>query len=97
MRSQLDAFYQNYDLYARKEDYLPALLLVEQAKRECGYDNPKNYRNILFDEEALSKLASLFPEENMSTDYDAAKVVEKYGDDAVPELQRRMKNQTADE
>lgn len=90
-----NVFYQNYDLYVRKANYLPALLLVEQAKRECGYDDPKNYRNILFDEEALDKLASLFPEENISTDYDAAKVVKKYGDDAVPELQRRMRNQKA--
>jgi hypothetical protein len=55
-----NVFYRNYDLYVRKANYLPALLLVQQAKRECGYDDPKNNRNILFDEEALDKLASLF-------------------------------------
>jgi len=90
-----NVFYQNYDLYVRKESYLPALLLVQEAKRECGYDDPKNYRNILFDDESLNKLASLFPEESISMDYDAAKVVEKYGEDIVPELQKRMKNQNS--
>jgi hypothetical protein len=85
-----NVFFQNYDLYVRKESYLPALLLVEQAKRECDYDNPKHYQNIVFDDEALGTLAKLFPEEKISTDYDAVKVVEKYGDDMIPELKRRL-------
>ncbi len=76
----------------KKEDYLPALLLVQQAKKECDYDNPKHYRNIVFDDEALDKLADLFPEEKIETDHDAVKVVEKYGDEMICELKKRLYN-----
>jgi hypothetical protein len=89
-----NVFCQNYDLYVRKESYLPALLLVQQAKRECGYDNPKHYQNIVFDDEALGTLDKLFPEEGIRTDYDAMKVVEKYGDEMVSELKKRLNKES---
>jgi hypothetical protein len=38
-----------------------AKILVEKAKAEVDYDNPKWYRNIVFDESALKRLAELFP------------------------------------
>ncbi len=87
-----NVFYNNYDLYVRKKHELPARILVVKAKKEADYDNPKNYRNILFDEEALSKLTELFPEENIQTDNDALKIVEKFGDKMILELQKRMKD-----
>lgn len=86
-----NVFYQNYDLYVKKDQALLARLLVEKAKAEVDYDNPKWYRNIVFDEEALNKLAELFPERQIKTDYDAVKVVEELGDNALAELQRRLK------
>ena len=90
-----NVFYQNYDLYVRKGQELPARLLVAEAKREADYDNPEWYKGIIFDEQALSKLTELFPEENIRTDYDAAKIVEKCGDGMISELQKRMKNGNA--
>jgi hypothetical protein len=54
------------------------------------YNNPKWHRNIIFDEQALSKLAELFPEEKIKTDHEAMKVVEKYGDEMIFELQKRL-------
>jgi hypothetical protein len=86
-----NVFYQNYDLYVKKEQALIASLLVEKAKAEVDYDNPKWYRNIIFDEEALNKLAELFPERQIKTDYDAAKLIEELGDDAINELQKSLK------
>jgi hypothetical protein len=85
-----NVFYQNYDLYVKKDQELLGRLIVEKAKAEVDYDNPKWYRNIIFDEQALSKLAELFPEEKIETDYDAMKVVEKYGDEMISELQKRL-------
>ena len=85
-----NVFYQNYDLYAKKEQYLPAYLLANKAKSEVDYDNPRNYRNIVFDESSLAKLAELFPERKIQTDYDAVRLVEQYGEDTVSEIQKRM-------
>jgi len=86
-----NVFYQNYDLYVRKDQVLLAGLLATKVKREVDYDNPKWYRNIVFDETALQKLIELFPEKGIKTDYDAAKLVEELGDNALDELQRRLK------
>jgi hypothetical protein len=86
-----NVFYQNYDLYVKKEQALIASLLVEKAKTEVDYNNPKWYKNIIFNEEALNKLAELFPERQIKTDYDAAKLIEELGDDAINELQKRLK------
>ena len=36
-----NVFYQNYDLYVKKDQALIAKLLVEKAKAEVDYDNPK--------------------------------------------------------
>ena len=86
-----NVFYQNYDLYVKKEQALIASLLVEKAKAEVEYNNPKWYKNIIFDEEALNKLAELFPERQIKTDYDAAKLIEELGDDAINELRKRLR------
>ncbi len=85
-----NVFYNNYDLYARKKHELPARILSAKAKQEADYGNPKWYRGILFDEEALSKLSELFPEEKIQTDNDAVKVVQRYGDNLIAELKKRM-------
>jgi len=84
-------FYQNYDLYVKKDQVLLAGLLVAKAKSEVDYDNPKWYRNIVFDESSLKKLADLFPERQIKTDYDAVKLIEELGDEALTELQKRLK------
>jgi len=84
-------FCQNYDLYVKKEQALLAGLLVEKAKAEVDYNNPKWYKNIIFDEKTLNKLAELFPERQIKTDYDAARLIEELGDDAINELQKRLK------
>jgi hypothetical protein len=86
-----NVFYQNYDLYVKKDQALVAKLLVEKAKAEVDYDNPKWYRNIVFDEEALKMLARLFPERQIKTDYDATKLLEELGDNALTELENRLK------
>jgi hypothetical protein len=75
----------------KKEQALIASLLVEKAKTEVDYDNPKWYKNIIFDEEALNKLAELFPERQIKTDYDAARLIEELGDDAINELQKGLR------
>ena len=86
-----NVFYQNYDLYAKKDQIFLAGLLVAKAKQEVDYDNPKWYHNIVFDETALIKLIELFPEYKIKSDYDATKLVEELGDNALNELQKRMK------
>jgi hypothetical protein len=83
-------FYQGYDLYVKKDQALLAGLLVAKAKSEVDYDNPKWYRNIVFNEVALKTLAELFPEREIKTDYDAVKLVEELGDNALNELQTRL-------
>jgi hypothetical protein len=65
--------------------------LVEKTKDEVDYSNPKWYRNIVFDEEALNKLTELFPERQIKTDYDATELLEELGDEALTELQSRLK------
>ena len=86
-----NVFYQNYDLYVRKDQALLAGLLVARAKSEVDYNNPKWYRNVVFDETSLEKLVELFPEREIKTDYDAVKLVEELGDDVLNELQNRLK------
>jgi len=86
-----NVFYQNYDLYVKKDQVLLAGLLVAKAKGEVDYNNPKWYRNIVFDESALKKLTELFPERKIETDHDAVKLVEELGDKALVELQKRLK------
>lgn len=86
-----NVFYQNYDLYVKNEQSLLGNLLVAKAKNEVDYNNPKWYRNIVFDEDALNKLAELFPERQIKTDYDATKLIQELGDKALTELQIRLK------
>jgi hypothetical protein len=86
-----NVFYQNYELYVEKGQALLANLLVAKAKGEVDYDNPKWYRNVVFDESVLERLADLFPEREIRTDYDAVKLLKELGDDALKELQRRIK------
>ena len=86
-----NVFYQNYDLYVKKDQALLGGLLVAKAKSEIDYDNPKWYRNIVFDETALKKLVELFPEREIKTDRDAVKLVEDLGDDTLAELQKRLR------
>ena len=86
-----NVFYQNYDLYVKKEQEFLGRLLVEKTKAEVDYSNPKWYRNIVFDEEALNKLAELFPERQIKTDHDATKLLEELGNNALTELETRSK------
>jgi len=86
-----NVFYNNYDLYVRKDQALLAGLLVAKAKSEVDYNNPKWYRNIVFDEDSLNKLAQLFPERQIKTDRDAIKLIQELGEGALRELQRRLK------
>ena len=85
-----NVFYQNYELYAKKDKELTARLLVAKAKAEVDYNNPKWYRNIIFDSDALAKLAELFPERSIKTDYDAFRLAEELGDETLTELQKRL-------
>jgi len=85
-----NVFYQNYDIYVKKDQALLAGLLVAKAKGEVDYDNPKWYRNIVFDNDALTKLAELFPERSIKTDHDAVKLIEELGDETLTELQKRL-------
>jgi hypothetical protein len=92
-----NVFYQNYDLYVKKEQEFLGRLLVEKTKAEVDYSNPKWYRDIVFDEEALNKLAELFPERQIKTDYDATELLEELGDEALTELQSRLKKEVKNE
>jgi len=87
-----NVFYQNYDLCVKKEQVLLGRLLVAKAKAEVDYNNPKWYRNIIFDDEALNKLSHLFPERQIKTDRDATKLIDELGDNALTELQNRLKD-----
>ena len=77
----------------RNKHFIGVACLVAKAKSEVDYNNPKWYRNIVFDEDALSKLAELFPERQIKTDYDAAKLIQELGDKALTELQSRLRSQ----
>jgi len=85
-----NVFYQNYDLYVKKDQTFLAGLLIAKVKNEVEYDNPKNYRNVVFDENTLSRISELFPEENIQTDYDAINLLKKYENNLVKELQKRL-------
>jgi hypothetical protein len=86
-----NVFYQNYDLFVKKEQEFLGRLLVVKVKAEVEYNNPKWYRNIVFDNDALDKLSQLFPERQIKTDYDATRLIEELGDNALPELQNRLR------
>jgi len=90
-------FYQNYDLYVKKEQSLLGMLLVEKAKAEVDYNNPRWYRNVVFEDDTLNKLAELFPERKIKTDYDAINLMRELGDEALAELQTRIKKEVEDE
>ncbi len=85
-----NVFYTNFELFVRRDQIFLAHLMVMKVKQEIGYDDPKWYRNIIFDEDALKTLTKLFPERRIKCDSDALKVVETYGDGIVDEIQRRM-------
>lgn len=87
-----NVFYQNYDLYVKREQELLGRLLVAKAKAEVDYANPKWYRNIVFNEHSLNKLSQLFPERNIKTDYDVTKLLEELRGEAITELQSRLKS-----
>jgi len=91
-----NVFYNNYDLYVKKEQEFLGRLLVAKAKGEVDYNNPKWYRNIVFDEDALDKLSQLFPERQIKTDYDATRLLEELGSNALTELVDRMKYEKND-
>jgi len=80
-------FCQNYDLYVRKDQELLGKLLIAKAKGEVDYNNPKWYRNVVFDDSSLKRLADLFPERKIETDYGAVKLIEELGDKPLTELQ----------
>ena len=85
-----NVFYTNFELFVRRDQIFLAHLLLTKVKREVGYDDPKWYRNIIFDQDALKTLTKLFPERKIKRDSDAVKIVETYGDEIVNEIQRRM-------
>ena len=78
-----NVFYQNYELFVKKDQILFGSLLVAKAKTEVDYDNPKWYRNILFDEEMLTKLDHMFPERELKVDADVLNLVKDYGDKII--------------
>ena len=84
-------FYHNYELYVRKDQVPLARLLIVKAKNEVDYDDPKWYRNIIFDDKVLKMLFELFPEREIKTDYDAFKLVNEFGENFLAELHKRMK------
>jgi len=89
-----NVFYQNYDLYVKKDQILPAVLLVARAKSEVNYDDPKWSKNIVFNENTLRRLADLFPERKIETDFDAVELIKELhegGQNALDDLKKRMK------
>ncbi|MDI6826832.1 MAG: hypothetical protein QMD36_06685 [Candidatus Aenigmarchaeota archaeon] len=86
-----NVFYNNYDLYVKKNQEFFGRFLVAKAKAEVDYNNPRWYRNIVFDEKALNMLTELFPERQIKTDYDATRLIEELGDNALTEVQSRLK------
>jgi hypothetical protein len=62
-----------------------ASLLVEKAKAEVDYNNPKWYKNIIFNEEALKMLQGCFLNSR------SRRMIEELGDNALTELQNRLK------
>jgi hypothetical protein len=72
-----NVFYQNYDLFVRKDQIIYGSLLTFRAKEEVDYDNPRWYRNILFDEATLDKISEMFPERKIRTDQDVLRMIEE--------------------
>lgn len=72
-----NVFYQNYDLFVRKDQIVYGSLLTFKAKEEVDYDNPRWYRNILFDEATLDKISEMFPERKIRTDQDVLRMIEE--------------------
>lgn len=66
-------------------------VLVIKAKEDVDYDNPKWYKNIIFDEATLGEVAKLFPERGIQTDFDVVRLVQDYGDQFKEELDNRIK------
>jgi len=80
----------HFDIYARNDQVPIAEQLVNEAKKDVDYDNPKWYRNILFDESTLNILSRLFPERKIQTDFDAASLVDEYGPEIMDEVRKRV-------
>lgn len=91
-----NVFYQNYDLFVREDQVALARKLIQKAKKEVDYDNPKWYRNIVFSENVLKELNSLFPERDIKNDYDAAMLIDELGSEALEELRRRIERRALD-
>lgn len=89
-----NVFYQNYDLFVRKDQEAIARDLIAKAKAEVDYNNPKWYRNIIFEDKTLKKISKLFPERKIETDHDAAKLIEEMGEKALKEMQERLRKRT---
>jgi len=73
--------------------YFWQVFLAAKAKQEVDYDNPKWYRNIVFDESSLKRLTELFPEREIKTDYDAVRLAEELGGDVLNELQKEIERE----
>jgi hypothetical protein len=84
-------YVHDYHVFVENDQVPLGKDLVQKAKEVVDYDNPKWYRNILFSEDQFNLLAELFPEREIRTDYDAAKVVDEYGENITSEIDRRMK------
>ena len=84
-----NVFYQNYELFVRKDQLLFGSLLVAKAKGEVDYGNPKWYRNILFDENTLVKISELFPEYNIRTDKDVMMIINEVAEELLPRLNKK--------
>lgn len=83
-------FCQTFYLFVDRTQALSGSLLVAEAKKKVGYDDPQWQKNVLFDAETLSKLSKLFPEDGIKTDEDALKLAEKHGENLIPELVARL-------
>jgi hypothetical protein len=81
-----NVFFQNYEIFVKKDQVPLSYLLIMKAKKEVDYDNPKWYKEIIFDEKTLETLGKLFPERRIETDYDAVELVEKCYDDILRRL-----------
>ena len=68
-------------------------MLIAKVKNEVDYDNPKWYRNVIFDDKVLKMLFELFPEREIKTDYDAFKLVNEFDENFLAELHNRMKGE----
>lgn len=90
-----NVFFNNYDIFVKREQRLLADLLIAKAKLEVDYANPKWYTGIIFDEKSLEKLIELFPERKIQTDDDAAKLIKHLGNNCIEEIQKRIAAEVA--